>query len=162
MSENVQRYVSGGVFREFIDGVLRREQPKRDGIARWWHANGTLARECTMVDGKVHGTMRQFHKNGRIAREEPYENGIINGTVTQWNAEGKLLGQYEMKNGRGVKREWKEDGSLRLEFEQVTENASKGRVWDDLGKVREVFLWNGKPISKKKFCERLAREEADS
>jgi len=157
MNQDIQRYTSGGVFREFIDGVLRREQPEKNGILRCWHANGALAKECTLIDGKVCGLMREFHENGKILRETPYIEGMIHGMVKQWNSVGILLGEYEMKKGRGVARKWYEDGSPSLEMENITSNAIRGKVWDDLGKVREVFLWNGKPVSKKKFHKKLAK-----
>ncbi len=35
------------------------------------------------------------------------------------------------------------------------------KVWDDRGKAREVFLWNGRPISKNKFLEKLERIKSE-
>jgi hypothetical protein len=40
--------------------------------------------------------------------------------------------------------------------EQISESAARSRVFDDFGNAHEVFLWNGKQVSKKKFMERLA------
>jgi antitoxin component YwqK of YwqJK toxin-antitoxin module len=159
MTGSTYSYVSDGVLREVVDGVLRREQPKRDGEARSWHPNGTLAKQWTLVNGLVQGVMREWHENGVLARETPFERGLINGTVKQWSTQGKLLGEYELRFGRGVKREWNDDGTPSLEIEQLTESGTKGKVWDDLGNASEVYLWNGKPVSKKKFFEKLKREE---
>lgn len=157
---SVQRYWSNGVFHEFIDGVLRREIPARNGTAREWHPNGVLSKEMTMMGGMACGVVREWHDNGQLAREENYNKGEIDGKVRQWNRDGRLLGEFEMKMGRGIRREWNEDGSLKLEIERVTDNASKGRVWDDKGKAREVFLWNGKSVSKRKFEEKLMKANA--
>ena len=151
-------YWVNDVFHQEIDGVLRRQEPSGDGVRRCWYANGVLEKEWERKSGKVEGVLREWHDNGKIARETPYVNGVVHGRVKQWNREGVLLGEYEMKMGQGVRRQWNENGSPSLEMEQVTSNAIKGRVWDDLGKAWEVFLWNGKPIAKKKFYERVARE----
>jgi hypothetical protein len=64
-----------------------------------------------------------------------------------------------MTDGQGVKRVWNEDGTIQLEHELISEIAARGRVFDDRGKAREVFLWKGKPVSKKKFMERMAQEQ---
>jgi hypothetical protein len=48
---------------------------------------------------------------------------------------------------------------LVLEHEQISESTCRSKVFDDLGKAHEVFLWNGKQASKKKFLERLARPQ---
>ena len=130
----------------------------KEVVRRTWHENGTLATEYTLVDRLIVGSYREWHDNGVLAKEEPFVGGKVHGTVRQWNREGKLLGEYTMTNGCGVKRTWSEDGSPATEFERVSEHAARGKVWDDLGKAREVFLWNGKPISKMKFHERLATE----
>lgn len=69
-----------------------------------------------------------------------------------------------MVNGRGVEREWSEGGSLLREHEIVfltpELSASRGVVYDDLGKGHEVYLWNGRRISKRKFLERVAKEQS--
>ena len=158
---SIQTYWNNGVLHEIVDGVLRRQIPKGNGVARYWHANGVLAKEMSMVNGVADGTVCEWHDNGQLAREKTYKRGEVDGIVRQWNSEGKLLGEYEMKMGRGVERNWNEDGTLKNEMEILTKNAIRGRVWDDLGKIREIFLWNGKPISQKKFGERLAKAQAD-
>ncbi|HEY2587591.1 MAG TPA: hypothetical protein VGI81_17730 [Tepidisphaeraceae bacterium] len=65
-----------------------------------------------------------------------------------------------MTRGWGVERVWSEDGSLQTEIEFLLKDpfATRRIVYDDLGKPHRVFLWNGKPVSKTKFYERLARE----
>jgi len=152
---NRQSFWSNGVLREFIDGVLRREIPKTKGIARYWHANGVLEKEMNMVNGVADGVVREWHDNGQLALEYTYRRREIDGMVRQWNRDGRLLGEYEMKMGWGVRHRWNEDGTPKSEMEKLSENAIRGKVWDDLGKAREVFLWNGKPVSKKKFLEKL-------
>jgi MORN repeat variant len=157
MNPRTVSYWSNGLLIDVIDGVIRRARPKGDGISRAWHTNGELEEEWTRVGGKIAGAFRKWHDNGQLAFEKPYNDGKIDGIVKQWNRDGKLLGEYEMKMGKGIIREWNDDGSPNLELENIAEGFDRGKVWDDLGKGREIFLRNGKPISKKKFFERLKK-----
>ncbi len=131
---------------------------KKDVFCQSRHANGAVAKEYALVDGRVVGTMREWHDNGILAKETPFVEGRVHGTVRQWNRDGKLLGEYSMREGRGIELVWNEDGSPQTEFEQIAENAAWSKVWDDLGKAREMFLWNGKPISKARWLKKV--EEA--
>jgi hypothetical protein len=148
----------GEAWVQIINGVVHRIKPAPDGIKQTWHSNGILASEYTRLNGVTQGISRQWHDNGVLAKEVPHVAGRVHGVVRQWNKDGKLLGEYTMSEGRGVKRIWNEDGSLQLEHEQVSENAARGKVWDDLGNARETFLWKGKPVSKARWLKRV--EEA--
>ena len=152
---NSQTYWSNGVLREITDGVLRREIPKSSGVARHWHPNGILAKEMNMVNGVGDGVVREWHDNGQLAHEWTYKMGEIDGIVRQWSREGKLLGEYEMKMGWGISRKWNEEGILVSVLEKISDKGYRGTIWDDHGRSRESFLWNGKSISKKKFYEKL-------
>jgi hypothetical protein len=147
----------GDVWVQFEDGVKRREGPKRNGTARSRHEDGELAEEYELVEALIVGEHRDWHDNGILAKTTPFVSGRVHGTARQWNRDGKLFGEYTMTDGRGVTREWDEDGTLMLEHEQVPERAASSRVFDDLGKAHEVFLWNGKRVSKKIRLARLAR-----
>lgn len=133
---------------------------QQDGVVRKLHENGVLAEEYTLVGGRVEGSIRKWHDNGVLAKDVPCVNGLAHGTVRQWNRDGKLLGEYTMTKGWGIERVWNEDGSLQMESELLLKDpmAMRAVVYDDLGKPHIVFNWNGKPLSKTKFYERLARE----
>ncbi len=148
----------GDVLYEIVDGLLRREVPRRNGVARFWHANGILEKEMCMVNGVADGVVREWHANGNVLRETPYKNGAVDGVVSQWNSEGKLLGQYTLSAGLGVQRKWNEDGTLSLEVEIVNEGCHRGTVWDDKGRARKVYLWNGRPVSKGRFEAKIAEK----
>jgi len=115
-----------------------------------------------IVNGKADGLVREWHENGNLLRETPYTRGEINGVVKQWSSSARLLGECAISMGRGVRREWYDDGSPKLEFEQVTEDLSRGKVWDDLGNAHTTFLRNGKPISKRTFEEYLAKSQDET
>jgi antitoxin component YwqK of YwqJK toxin-antitoxin module len=131
--------------------------PVPDGVYRGRHPNGALAWEYELAGGVNVGEFRQWHDNGVLAKAVPYVSGKKHGVVRIWNRDGKVLGEYTMSEGKGIERVWNEDGTLQQEVEFISVNASRGKVYDDLGKGWEVFLWNGKPVSKKKFMERLSR-----
>ncbi len=145
----------GDIWVQVEDGVVRRNLPRRTGTARSWHENGELEEEYELVDGVVVGERRQWHDNGVLAKTEPHVSGRVHGTVRQWNREGNMLGEYTMTDGRGVQREWNEDGTISMEHEHFSEGTARVKVFDDLGKAHESFMWNGKRVSKKKFLERL-------
>ena len=160
----MDRYVywCDNICYEEIDGVVRSAHRKGDGIHRTWYANGQLEYEYTRVDGRYVGISRHWHDNGVLESETPHHLGFPHGVVRHWNRKGVLLGAYELKMGFGISRTWNEDGSLVMESNRINEHAETGTVWDDLRKPYHCYLWNGKPISKKKFYERLAREEEEN
>lgn len=153
---NEVTYFIGGIRHDIVDGVVRSIVPK-NGVARHWHANGTLARELTLVNGIADGVVREWHDNGKLACEMTYKKGKIDGTVKQWSTKGVLLGEYKLSNGWGISKKWNDDGSLALELEMIVEGSFRAKMYDDRGRAREGFLWNGRPISKKKFAEKLER-----
>ncbi len=143
-----------GPYREVIDGVLRVEIPPDTGVARWWHANGVLAKEVFMLDGMPHGVCLEWHENAMLAREIPYQRGFVNGMVKQWNRDGHLLGAYELQMGRGIIREWYEDGSLKTEIEVLGGGSQRGTIWDETGRSRHVYVWMDHPVSRTEFIRR--------
>ena len=146
-------------WREVIDGVLRREAPDGDGVYREWYASGQLQKESPGVGGATHGIVREWHENGNLKKEVPFTQGQINGTVRRWSSQGTLLGEFELRMGRGIEREWNDDGTLAMEIETFLVGCVACKVFDDLGKPHSVFLWNGKPTSRRKFFQRLEAEE---
>lgn len=153
----------GDVFREFVDGVLRREFPKKSGLCRSWYANGQLESESTFGDGGMEGIAREWYANGVLKKEEPCRRGKVHGTVRQWNSQGTLLGEYEMVNGAGTIKRWREDGSLESEMELFTDGCAKAIDYDEeTGRARETYLWDGKPVSRKKFLQKLEKWRAEN
>jgi antitoxin component YwqK of YwqJK toxin-antitoxin module len=115
------------------DGLLDSEIPVGDGIAKWFHENGTIRAEVPKIAGETHGTAYEWHDNGQLASETT----IIHGQI------------------RGVTRNWNRDGSLSSEMEYVTPHAIFARSYDKHGNVRQVFLWDGKPKSKALWMKKV-------
>ncbi len=89
-----------------------------------------------MVGGETHGVARHWHENGQLASEKNYVHGKIQGII----------------------RDWDTDGSLLHEREYVLPNAVHHKTFADVGRIHQVFLWNGKPISKSRWLKKI--EEA--
>lgn len=152
----------GNIFREFVDGTLRREFPKVTGPCRRWHANGQLESESTMINGRIEGVVKEWHSNGLLKKEFSYLNGKVHGLVRQWNTQGTLLGEYELVHGVGIIRKWREDGGLESEIELFGEGCARGIDYDEVtGKARETYLWDGKPVNRKKFVLKYEKWKVD-
>ena len=143
------------LFLEYVDGQIRREMPRENGICRIWHENGTLQSEWRKVKGKGEGLQREWHDNGQLAAEFSRVDGLLQGEVKKWSRDGKLLGQYRMEKGRGTEYYWNDDGTLLKEIEIVVPNFLRAKIFDDLGKAHEIFMIGDKKISRKRFYERV-------
>ena len=160
----MKSFWSGDIFREFVDGVLRREFPKSNGVTRSWYANGQLESEGTLIHGRMDGVVREWHPNGVLKKEETRLRGELHGLVRKWNSKGELLGEYEMKNGRGIMFNSREDGTVESKIEVFGDGCMHGTDYAVSNeKPLETFLWNGKPVSRKKFiaCLEQLRQEGD-
>jgi hypothetical protein len=144
-----------GHYREVIDGVVRVDVPRHTGIARWWHANGHIAKVAFLRNGVPDGLVREWHESGNLARETPYTRGYIHGVVKQWSTDGRLLGTYELRMGRGTVREWNDDGSLKVVKDVLGSGCEHERIWDDHG-FHEVYVWKDHVVSRGEFLEHLA------
>jgi antitoxin component YwqK of YwqJK toxin-antitoxin module len=54
---------------------------RREGLARAWHPDGTLASETTFRGGEREGPYRRFHQDGSLAREGLYHEGRPHGLM---------------------------------------------------------------------------------
>jgi antitoxin component YwqK of YwqJK toxin-antitoxin module len=126
-------FVRDGVTIVMEDGILDAEIPIGDGVAKWFHENGTVRAEVPKIAGETHGTAYEWHDNGQLASETT----IIHGQI------------------RGVTRNWNRNGSLASEMEYVTPHAIYAKSYDKHGKIRHVFLWIGKPVSKARWLKKL-------
>ncbi len=72
---------TGRAFESFSDGMPRAEahflKGRKDGMERFWHANGNLAREGQWFDNLANGLMRNWDEKGRLIKAERYKNGEL-------------------------------------------------------------------------------------
>jgi hypothetical protein len=65
-------------------------------------------RECTLLDGQLHGVQRSWHLNGRLKTEGAWVNGKQNGRHANWDETGVLTSEQWWRSGEqhGPIREW--------------------------------------------------------
>jgi antitoxin component YwqK of YwqJK toxin-antitoxin module len=127
-------YVQDGITITFLDGVRLSETPVADtGIERHYHPNGTVAAEIPRKDGRPHGTIRTWHDNGQLATEREAISG-------------KTI---------GLERKWGSDGTLEMEINYVLPEAIHGCNYYDEGRRHCAYLFNGTPLSKARWTERV-------
>lgn len=93
-----------------------------------YHADILISREI-FNEGKRHGIWRKWHRNGHLASEAPYDTGDMNGVFRHWSESGKLIGQYEIVNGKGLKRIYNESGEL-VDEQSIESNKPNGLLME--------------------------------
>ncbi len=117
----------------YEDGILTSVYPVTgDGISRHYHENGTLRAEASIVGGETQGVCRAWHDNGQLHQEHTIRGGII----------------------VGIARDWERDGTLSHEMEYLTPHAIYAKSYSS-GRVRHLFLWNGKPVSRTRWMKKV-------
>lgn len=79
---DVERTPYTGIATEnFQDGRVRAEASffngKRDGMSRYWHANGTLKSEEQWFDGLEDGLFREWNEEKQLLRAVKYKRGEL-------------------------------------------------------------------------------------
>ena len=122
-------------------------------VQRQFYRNGQLREAVLLRDGKRHGVVRTCHRNGVLASEERYRDGLLHGVCRQWNEAGRLLGQFEMKNGTGLQREWHDNGRLKIEVSTVAGVfCGRNRIWlRDGTLLSERYYLHGKPVTAEQY-----------
>ena len=135
--DNLKRrecYVGNGKQISKEDGVIVDEIPlDGNGVARRFHPSGAVASETPRLNCEAHGIQRKWHDNGQLASEVQYVNG----------------------KHTGIARDWDRDGSLLHERVYILAHAVFGKTYADPVKVHHVFLWNGKPLSRARWLNKL-------
>ncbi len=88
-------------------------------VQRQFYRNGQLRETVPLGDGKRRGVVRTWHRNGLLASEERYRDGLLHGVCRQWDEAGRLLGEFVMKHGTGLQREWHDNRRLKIEVSTV-------------------------------------------
>lgn len=67
-------HTNGQPAQEFVFN----EFGQRDGVQRYYHENGQLAVEVTVVKGQEEGTLKRYHANGELHQVAEFNGGVIN------------------------------------------------------------------------------------
>jgi len=81
-----RNYKNGNPHQRF----LFSDSGKRNGKQLYYHENGNMALEVTVVNGKETGVMKRYSENGSIEEEKSFENGtFINGSTKSYKNKPK-------------------------------------------------------------------------
>jgi hypothetical protein len=74
---------------------------------------------------------------------------LLHGVCRQWDDAGRLLGEYQMKDGTGVQRDWHENGKPRIEVSTVRGVfCGRNRVWLQDGRLlSETYCIDGRQVT---------------
>lgn len=87
----------------------------KDGICKWWYANGTLSTVAEYDEGKLNGKYQKFSGEAVIISSQEYINDMKNGISMTYNKNGDLIeltnyindtldGQFSSFHDNGVER----------------------------------------------------------
>jgi antitoxin component YwqK of YwqJK toxin-antitoxin module len=129
------RYHDGlqdGTWRQWDDGKLvgAYEMDMGTGTEVWWLDDGTPWFEWERRRGKRHGRYVRRDEDGQLVQEGEFADDLPHGTWKQWSPDGALLGTYQMVHGTGTRRNWHDNGTLRLEEPmRAGESVETTRAW---------------------------------
>jgi uncharacterized protein len=139
----VEFYHKNGTMRSC--GVYNSEG-KKEGVWKYYTANGVFENQATYVNGEAHGPFQVFYSNGKILREGTYEKDKLSGVRKEYYANGALENEVVMKddeyNGKFLSY-YEVDPKL-LHYKA---NYSAGTVLDTVYEYHD----NGKIATKKHF-----------
>mgnify|MGYP000974068769 CR=1 FL=1 len=113
---------------------------------RLYYADGSLAYEGVMENGKPHGRGIRYYKDGKIMYEGTFKDGKISGTGIFYDASGKKVYEGEVENGRlsGHGNSYYPNGRI------FYSGYWKDGVFDGRGKI---YYENGKVMYMGEFVE---------
>lgn len=82
--------------REWVAGSTDANGLKQ-GVFRWYRADGTLCCENNYLDGKPEGPYRRFHENGEVSNEGTFKDGKLHGT-RRWIASDETTSELMHTN----------------------------------------------------------------
>ena len=73
-------------------------------LTRHYYDNGVMESEAVLTHemGAIEGISRYWHANGTLAKEFSVHNGVYDGVHRIWDANGRLVDEFEMKEGTGA------------------------------------------------------------
>ncbi len=97
---------------------------KKEGFEKYWFKNDSLAIERHYVNGLKIGIHKGWWDNGIPSFEFHFNrNGEYDGVVKEWYKSGQLYRSFNYKDGKesGNQRLWKQDGSIKANYEVVND-----------------------------------------
>ena len=95
---------------------------KKDGIAKKWFLNGSLAEVRHYKNGLKVGMHQSWWENGNKKFVYYFnDNGAYEGNVRDWYTNGQLFKNFNYKNGKesGIQQMWQSTGKIRANYNVV-------------------------------------------
>jgi len=110
LPRDILHYILNFLVDKTINGFLFDE--KKDGVCKWWYANGQSSLEENWKDGKEIGIWKWWFESGELWYEESWKDGKKDGTWKEWFENGQPKSEESWKDGKkhGVWKEWFENG----------------------------------------------------
>ena len=130
---------------EYLNGEI-------NGKANSYYYDGKLKFEAEFLNGELNGKAKEYGYDGELIHEAKYLNGYII-DFKEYDKSKKVLN--EIKNGKGILREFYNDGKLKYEYEFFN-GERNGKAKDYYGDGKLKFegdylngnIWNGKVYDK--------------
>ena len=139
-------YYSNGNLEE--KGTWARK--KNTGEFRRFHSNGEPQQEFFFNDkGIRNGTQRYYHDNGQLALEVSVIDGKETGTMKRWDEKGKLVEEKKMTDGKlieGSIKRYDNPVSKEEAVIEIPEGAKTSEVTKDKTNVAHRFNGNGQNV----------------
>ena len=130
---------------------------KLDGKTHWFHGNGTVSAQATIVDGIYQDTLKRWYETGILQEQAIFKNNAYHGIRTFWYPNGSLKAEYQYIHGKmdGLFKEWYLTGQLKKtgrylkgelegDFFEFHENGiTKAKMKYQNGKINGIMtLWD--------------------
>ncbi|WP_144962893.1 toxin-antitoxin system YwqK family antitoxin [Gillisia sp. Hel_I_86] len=99
---------------------------KKQGEAKLWYANGTLAKQSFYNENQLDGALNSYWPDGSQSAQSNYRNSVRHGVQKKWFASGQLARKTTYQDGQesGLQQAWLENGKIYVNYE-----AKHGRVF---------------------------------
>jgi len=87
---------------------------------------------------RLHGVQREWYLNGQLKSESPYRMNRPDGLFREWDEQGRLIAQYQISNGKGVRRNYNSNGVLVREA-VLDDGDENGPIYAYYPRTQRVF-----------------------
>ena len=112
---------------------------KEEGVARYWHPNGSLREKRFFKQGKREGTHYGWWENGKPSFVYHFKADLHQGLAYTWHFNGKLASIFNYTQGQedSQQKAWYDNGVLRLNYV-----ARNGRQYGLTGVKNCATVWD--------------------
>ncbi len=87
------------------------------GVAYEGFADGAIASEVNIIQGKEHGLTKAFYPSGTVKYQATYVRGVRHGVESTWYRDGVLKEENTLHKGYLMKsKKWSDSGELLEEY----------------------------------------------